>query len=405
MCQPAMFENSSVTTAVGAAFAEVAARQVSVSSENPIITSPLRVVIVAPSLTILGGQAVQADRLLRAWEGDPEISASLLPVNPDAPGAVRGLQRIKYVRTAITQALYWPSLVAGLRSADVVHVFSASYASFVLAPWPAVRVARLLGKPVLMNYRSGEAPDHLARSPLARRTLASVELHVVPSTFLRDVFTGFGIRSRIIPNVVDLERFRFRERRPLLPRLVSTRNLEPLYNVACTLRAFRVVQDRYPHATLLLVGSGSEEPRLRALARSLRVEGVTFAGRMPPDEIWRAYDDADIYVQTSNIDNMPGSVLEAYASGLPVVATAAGGVPAILTDGEHGLLAPIDDHRAVAEAVLRLLGDAALAGRVSAAARDRAQTCTWSAVRSAWIDAYRSVVRGRVAAPAPVTVP
>jgi glycosyltransferase involved in cell wall biosynthesis len=231
-----------------------------------------------------------------------------------------------------------------------------------------------------------------------------VDLNVVPSTFLRDVFDGFGIRSRIIPNVVDLERFRFRARRPLRPRLVSTRNLEPLYNVACTLRAFRLVQDRYPEASLLLVGCGSEEPRLRALARSLRLEGVTFAGPMPPGAIWRAYDEADIYIQTSNIDNMPTSVLEAYASGLPVVATAAGGVPAILTDGEHGLLAPVDDHVGVAAAVLRLLADPALAERVTTAARGRAETCTWPAVRNAWTDAYRSVLRDRVAAPAPVTV-
>jgi glycosyltransferase involved in cell wall biosynthesis len=376
-----------------------------VPSKNAINATPVRVVLVAPSLTILGGQAVQADRLLRAWHGDPEITASLLPVNPAAPGPLGALQRIKFIRTATTQALYWPSLVAGLRRADVVHVFSASYSSFLLAPWPAVRIARLLGKPVLMNYRSGEAPDHLARSPLARRTLARVDLNVVPSTFLRDVFAGFGIRSRIIPNVVDLERFRFRERHPLRPRLVSTRNLEPLYNVACTLRAFRLVQDRYPDATLLLVGTGSEEPRLRALARSLRLEGVTFAGPMPQGEIWRAYDNADIYVQTSAIDNMPTSVLEAYASGLPVVATAAGGVPAILTDGEHGLLAPVDDHVAVAEAVLRLLADPPLAERLAAAAHGRARTCTWPAVRGAWTDAYRSVLRGRVPAVAAVTVP
>ena len=69
---------------------------------------------------------------------------------------------------------------------------------------------------------------------------------------------------------------------------------------------------------------------------------MTFAGRVDPGEIWRAYAEADIYVQTPNIDNMPTSVLEAYASGLPVVATAAGGVPAILTDGEHGILAPVE---------------------------------------------------------------
>ena len=96
-----------------------------------------------PSLDILGGQAVQADRLLHYWRGDPDVDAWLVPVNPRAPGPLAHAQRVKYVRTAVTQALYWPSLVRQLRRADLVHVFSASYTSFLLAPWPAVRVARL----------------------------------------------------------------------------------------------------------------------------------------------------------------------------------------------------------------------------------------------------------------------
>jgi len=339
------------------------------------------------------------------WDGDAEVAASLLPVNPDAPGPLRALQGIKYLRTVATQLVYWPTLVDRLRHADVVHVFSASYSSFLLAPWPAVQIARLLGKPVVMNYRSGEAPDHLARSAVARRTLARVHLNVVPSRFLQGVFAGFGIHSRIIPNVVDVERFRFRERRPLRPRLVSTRNLEPLYNVECTLRAFRLVQDRHPDATLTLVGGGSEDSRLRILAQELQLQGVTFAGRVPPADIWRAYADADIYVQTPNIDNMPTSVLEAYASGLPVVATAAGGVPAILTHGEDGLLAPLNDHQAIAAGVLRVLNDAPLAARLTAAARARCESCTWAAVRQLWLDAYRSVLKSPIASGAAVTAP
>jgi glycosyltransferase involved in cell wall biosynthesis len=359
------------------------------------VQAPLRVALVAPSLDILGGQAVQADRLLQAWAGDPDVRAYLVPVNPPAPGPLRLLQRVKYARTVVTQLWYWPQLFRRLQDADVVHVFSASYFSFVLAPWPAVRVAGLLGKPVLMNYRSGEAPDHLRRSALARRTLAAVAMNVVPSRFLRDVFAGFGITATIIPNVVDVERFRFRRREPLAPRLVSTRNFEPLYNVACTLRAFARVQQRYAEASLTLVGGGSEEPRLRALATSLGLRRLTFAGRMAPGDIWRAYADADIYVQTPNIDNMPTSVLEAYASGLPVVTTEAGGVPAILTDGEHGLLAPLDDDRAIADAVCRLLEDRALAARVTTNARARAEACTWPAVRGQWLDAYRSLAERR----------
>ncbi len=159
---------------------------------------------------ILGGQAVQADRLLRAWKGDPDVDAWLVPINPLPPGILRRAAEVKYVRTVATQLCYWPLLLRELRRADVVHVFSASYFSFLLAPLPAVLIAKLLGKPVVMNYRSGEAPDHLRRSAIARRTLRWVERNAVPSRFLQDVFAGFGIRAEVIPNIVDVDRFRFR---------------------------------------------------------------------------------------------------------------------------------------------------------------------------------------------------
>src|SRR5512139_765982 len=105
------------------------------------MNSPINVAIVAPTLGILGGQAVQAQRLLAGWEGDADIRAWLVPVNPLPPGPFRHLVRVKFARTAATQACYWPQLVREIRRADVVHVFSASYFSFLLAPLPAIAVA------------------------------------------------------------------------------------------------------------------------------------------------------------------------------------------------------------------------------------------------------------------------
>jgi glycosyltransferase involved in cell wall biosynthesis len=187
--------------------------------------------------------------------------------------------------------------------------------------------------------------------------------------------------------------------------LLCTRNFEPLYNVACVLRAFARVQAQHPDATLTLVGSGSQDAFLRTLARTLRLRNVAFVGRVPPSEISRYYADSDIYLQAPSIDNMPLSVLEAFASGLPVVSTNVGGIPSILRDGVDGLLVPHDDHEALAAATMRLLDDPDIARNLATSARATLATYQWPVVRDGWLRAYRGVSPGvaRNAAAHPVS--
>jgi glycosyltransferase involved in cell wall biosynthesis len=359
-------------------------------------TRPLRIAIVAASLRILGGQAVQARRLLDAWRDDADVDAWLVPINPLPPRPIDAALRVKYLRTMVTQLWYWPLLVRELSRADVVHVFSASYSSFLLAPLPAVLIAKLLGRRVVLNYHSGEAPDHLRRSVLARWVMRRwVDVNVVPSTFLRDVLASFDIPAQVVTNTIDANVFSYRVRNPLRPQLLSTRNFEPIYNVAATIRAFARVQARYREATLTLVGSGSEEQALRNLVTTLKLRNVTFAGRVAPTEIHRYYAAADIYVQTPRIDNMPLSVLEAFASGLPVVSTRVGGVPAILTNSVHGLLAEDDDEASVAQAVVTLLEAPDAARRLAANARQTCAAYDWSAARNGWLSVYQNALGAR----------
>jgi L-malate glycosyltransferase len=360
-------------------------------NELPLMRK-LRVAFVAPSLRILGGQAVQAHRLLEAWRNDPDVDAWLVPVNPLPPGPFSRAVGVKYLRTLATEATYIAGLARELRRADVAHVFSASYTSFLLAPLPAMLMARAMGRPVILNYRSGQAPDHLRRSRIARASIAKADRTIVPSRFLVEVFSTFGLGAVAVPNVVDLESFKFRERVPLRPRLLSTRNFEPLYNVACTLRAFAIVQQRFPDAELTLVGGGSLDQKLRSLVSGLALRHVVFAGPVPPQEIAAYYAAHDLYVQSPDIDNMPTSILEAFASGLPVVSTDAGGVPAILTDGIHGLLAPCDDHRALADRIVRLLEHPVLARSLSRNALATCEAYTWPRVREQWLSHYRGVL-------------
>lgn len=356
----------------------------------------MRVLMVAPSLDILGGQAVQAARLLENLSREPGLEIHMQPINPRLPGALRHLQKIKYVRTILTSLVYGAQLLWRVRSYDVIHIFSASYFSFVLAPTPAILAARLYGKRALLNYRSGEAEDHLQRwRRTALPTVRLVDEIVAPSGYLVDVFGRFGFRARSIFNTVETSRFPFRERAPLRPVFFSNRNFEPHYNVACTLRAFRLVQQRFPDASMVVAGDGSQREFLEALARELKLRNVEFIGRVAPESMPQLYDAADIYFNSPDVDNMPGSIIEAYAAGIPVVTTNAGGIPYIVTHGETGLMVERGCHEAMARAAIGLLEDAELATRIARAAHAECRKYSWASVRDEWLELYRELATRR----------
>jgi glycosyltransferase involved in cell wall biosynthesis len=344
--------------------------------------------VVAASLHILGGQGVQAALLIDGLARDG-WQARLLPIDVRLPPGARWLRWLPYVRTVVNQALYLPSLLRLART-DVVHVFSASYWSFLLAPVPAMLVGRLCGKRVILNYHSGEASDHLQHwGGLVHPWLKLAHEIVVPSPYLRDVFAEHGYTARVVPNIVDLSHFRFRERRGLKPQLLSIRNLEPYYRVDVILRALALVRRRRPDARLTVAGYGSEERRLRELADALHIaDAVRFVGRTEPDRVPALFDEHDLFVNASELDNQPVSILEAFAAGAPVVTTGAGDIPAMVAHGERGRLVPTDDPAGLANAVLELLADEPAALQLARAARDAIDAFTWPAVRDEWRDVY-----------------
>jgi len=370
-------------------FTELTDRCMDDRRERPTVSkgTGMRVVLVAPTLDILGGQAVQAHALAEALRRDG-YEVMLLPVNPCFPRGFRWLRRYPYVRTLLNQTLYLSSLLR-LRHADVVHVFSASYWSFLLAPLPAILAARGLGKRIILHYHSGEAEDHLARwSSLVHPWLRLVSDIVVPSDYLRKVFARHGYRTRVIPNVIDTSRFRYRERIPPRPHLLSTRNLEPYYQVENTIRAFALLKTLFPDAILTIAGYGSQAEELRRLVSLFGLEGVRFVGAVNPSLLPALYDAADIFVNSSIVDNQPVSVLEALASGLSVVTTGPGDIAAMVRDGDTGLLVPPGDPAAMAKAVTNLLDNPDHARLMARRAKQEIDRYTWAAVRKEWAAVY-----------------
>jgi glycosyltransferase involved in cell wall biosynthesis len=275
--------------------------------------------------------------------------------------------------------------------ADVMHVMANSGWSWHLFAAPAIWVGHARGCPVVVNYRGGEAATFLKKSaPSVRMTLRRARSLVVPSGFLRDVFEPFGMQARILPNIIDLERFRPRGlycSGP--PVLLVSRNLEPLYDNLTAIRALQIVRHIIPSARLVIAGSGPQERELRDFVQQQGLaDGVLFSGRLDRDAMAAQYRAADIVLNPSLADNMPNSVLEAWASGVPVVSTNVGGIPYLAQDGVNASLVPPRDPAAMAQACINLLADIDLWRQRAQAGLQESRRYTWASVQPVLADVY-----------------
>jgi glycosyltransferase involved in cell wall biosynthesis len=350
---------------------------------------PVRILMVAPILPIIGGQPVQAARLFDKFQKEQSLEIELQPINP--PFFPR-LQKIKYIRTFLTSFKYIADLLFKVPRNDVIHIFSASYYSFLLATTPAVLCAKLFGKKTILNYRSGEARDHLKTwKTSVMPTIRLFDLIVAPSGYLVDVFAEYGFKVQSIFNFVNGEGYPFRERKPVRPVFLSNRNFASLYNVSCTLRAFALIQEKIPEAKIIVVGDGEEKGKLHRLAEELNLRNIEFRGPILPEKMPEIYNQADIYLNSPNIDNMPNSIIEAFSCGLPVVSTNAGGIPYIVENEKTGLLVKTDDHEALARAAIRILESDELAQNLIVSAREECIKYSWTNVREQWLETYQQL--------------
>lgn len=354
---------------------------------------PLRVCLVGPLPPPSGGMANQTRQLAQLLSGegfDVTVIQTNAPYRPAWVKAFRGL------RAVLRLIPYVVRLWTHLRGADVVHVMANSGWSWFLFSVPAAIVARLRDVPFLINYRGGEAESFLQRSSWAVRPIVlRAAALVVPSAFLRQVFLRFGMEAVIVPNIVDLSRFAPMPARPKRgPHLIVARNLEPIYDNATAIRALAVVRRTLLDARLTIAGEGPSLASLNRLAQELGVgHVVNFCGRVANADMPRLYASADVCLNPSLADNMPISVLESLASGVPVVSTNVGGVPHLVEHERTALLVEPGDASAMAQAALRLLSDPALRSRVRAEGLDYVRRFDWASVRPQLLATYAAATK------------
>lgn len=331
---------------------------------------------------------------LSGWDGRRSYAEDLAARLKSAGLRVRTSSCFSFKPVRLADMVLAAAGARGDYQIAIVDVYSG--AAFLWAE-ASIHAARLAGKRVVAVLHGGGLPDFAARHRARlTRLLARADAVISPSPYLQQTLRGFCSDIRLLPNAIDLAAYPCRFRRVASPRLVWLRSFHRIYNPEMAVRVLAAIRRRYPDATLVMYGvdkDGSLE-RCRRLAGELGVDdAVRFPGVIPKEAVGRALAEADIFLNTADVDNTPVSVIEALACGLCVVSTNAGGVPFLLTHGEDSLLVRPGDAAAMQNAVLRLLAEPDLCGRISEAAREKAVQFDWNRVLPQWVGLIREVAR------------
>jgi glycosyltransferase involved in cell wall biosynthesis len=256
--------------------------------------------------------------------------------------------------------------------------------------WFAYLSAKLANQ-LKLNYipilHGGDLPKRLASHPKhCRQLFEKAKVNVAPSAYLMHHFQKAGYTNLVyIPNTIMLEKYEFKLRQKLQPHFLWVRSFAHLYNPILALQVLERLLNHYPEAKLSMVGpfkdDSIEECKAYVEANQLP---VTFTGGMPKED-WLDYaKDFDIFINTTNVDNTPVSVMEAMALGLPVVSTNVGGIPFLLEDQIDALLVEPNQVETFTEAVLKLLKPPKLAASLSKAGREKVEQFDWHVVKERW---------------------
>lgn len=284
------------------------------------------------------------------------------------------------------------------REYTVAQVAVFSGPAFVWAE-ATCALLRRLGKPYILCLHGGNLPL-FARSSgeRVRRLFESASLITAPSRYLKEQLSAYRQDIVLVPNSIELDCYPCRLRSSARPKLVWLRAFHKIYNPSMAILVVEKLVRKFPDLELVMVGR-EKDGSLAAAQSLVREKGLERNVRIVPginkSEVPEQLASADIFLNTSSVDNTPVSVIEAMACGLCVVSTNPGGIPYLLEDEEDSLVVPVDDSGAMAAAVERILTNPVLAERLSGSGRRKAEEFDAQAVVSRWSDLLGSVTGGK----------
>lgn len=287
--------------------------------------------------------------------------------------------------------MWW--IVLRWHKADYLLIDTYSTSAFFFA-WTCAKLASWLGLRYIPILHGGDLPQRAVKSPQRIRKYLNGAFKVVcPSPYLKEEMEKvIPLDYTIIPNAIDLEDYHFKSRSIFTStglKILWVRSFHKIYNPTLAIRVLKALHDKgYNQTQLCMIGPDKDGSmkEVQALARELGVENtLEITGRMSKVDWLSLSAKFDLFMNTTNVDNTPVSVVEAQALGLPVVTTNVGGIPYLLESGTNGLLVEPDNTQAFVDAILSLQDDG-LHEKLSQNGRVMAEAFSWEKVKVKWTE-------------------
>lgn len=252
-------------------------------------------------------------------------------------------------------------------------------------------LCRFFGIPYVPILHGGNLPKRLEENKsLSQKLFNNAFTNVVPSTYLMEKFEAYGYKNlTYIPNTLEIENYPFTLRKNIKAKLLWVRSFSGIYNPLLALQIVELLKEDGVEVSLCMVGpekDGAQE-RCKKVAKELNLP-IKFTGMLAKKEWIALSKEYDLFINTTNFDNMPVSVMEAMALGLPVISTNVGGLPYLIENDVNGILLPPNNPAAFAEKIKDLLSDPLKVERLSTNARQEVENFDWQQIKLRWIELF-----------------
>ncbi|UBZ07434.1 glycosyltransferase family 4 protein [Salegentibacter mishustinae] len=233
----------------------------------------------------------------------------------------------------------------------------------------------------------GNLPERLHASKKYSKSLfGKAKINIAPSKFLYDIFKAEGFNNtKIIPNAIQMENYPFKKRENFAPKLLWVRRFQKRYNPVMALEVLLLLKNDHPNAELCMVGPDKDGTMRTCKKFAAKHQlNLKFTGKLKKKDWAKLSQNYDFFINTTNIDNTPISVIEAMSLGLAVVSTNVGGMPMLIDNNTDGVLVPVNNAKAMASAIDKLIRQPGEAQLIAENARDKVEAFAWEKVKADW---------------------